>query len=533
MRTYKYRIYPTEKQIAILEQYMDTSRRLFNRFLSDRINEFELKKHLIYQDNCKFHKDKRELEKIKQFMNINDVSEIDMLMFTTRSIEALKKYQNEQYREKMNSNSFKNFLNINDLLAKDIKLFIRKFNKYTQAYELKELREKNHYLAKIPRTILDEIPERVHKSFNNFFNVGSGYPRFKKYGSYNSIRYRNSCKAIVEDHKDLYHSKNFSLEKNKLFLSKFTDGITIILHRPLPKFIQMKNCFINKKGNKWFVCIVFQYYQKEPLDRRLSVNKSVGIDLGIINLMVLSSKMNYTDCSGLLQKTDTIDNPRFLKEFAKRIARTNRELSRKQKMSFKQEDIDTNHCQGKNRVKALMKLQKTYDKLFDKKNYFLYNLTTQIVRQFDYIFIEDLDIKKMVKLEKKKSGLNHKHGERALNRGFNKALLDASLYRIRQMLINKAEELGKKVFLVKPEYTTIDCSNCGEKIYKSLSTRTHKCYNCGLLLDRDKNASRNILQKGLAKINGYSSNNYGMVRRPNACEGVYDSNETGSVLITK
>jgi len=506
LRTYKYRIYPNKAQQLLFEDYMETCRKLFNHFLRERINTFELKKHLLYQHNCQFLKENKKLSKIKKFLNCNDVLECDMMAFSSNNQEDITKFLNEAYKVKVfeGKPTNYNYFNFNDFkFIWDIELIIRKFSLYTQNYDLKFMKTTNDKIRKIPSTVLEEVPERLHKTFNNFFNNRAGYPRFKKFGTYNSLRFRNSCKSIVTNGTDLYHSKNFSLKDGKLILSTIKNPVAIILHRMIPAFTQLKTCIISKKADNWFACITFEYYQPTNRNYHLDIKKVVGIDVGIKQLLALSSPMSYRTPTNQIIETDSISTPQFLKQFDKDIAKAHRSLARKKKISFEEKDILEKNNQGKNRYKAIISLQKIYDKLYTTKEHFLYTLTTQLVEQFDYIIIEDLDVSKMVKPRKKANGENHQHGERSLNRGFNKALLEVSFYRIRQMLINKCNELGKQLILIDPAYTSINCSSCGKKIWKSLSTRTHKCYYCGLELDRDKNASLNILKKGLYLMKHY------------------------------
>ena len=100
---------------------------------------------------------------------------------------------------------------------------------------------------------------------------------------------------------------------------------------------------------------------------------------------------------------------------------------------------------------------------------------------YDVIYLEDLQVANMVR-----------------NRSLAKSIADAGWAQFRTTLEYKAACAGKQVVAVPPQYTSQDCSGCGERVPKSLSVRTHVCPNCGLVMDRDTNAARNILWAGQA-----------------------------------
>ena len=105
-----------------------------------------------------------------------------------------------------------------------------------------------------------------------------------------------------------------------------------------------------------------------------------------------------------------------------------------------------------------------------------------LVQQFDTIYLEDLQVRNMVR-----------------NRRLAKSISDAGWGQFRTILAFKAAWAGKRVVAVPAQYTTQDCSGCGERMPKSLSVRTHVCPSCGLVMDRDENAALNILRAGQAR----------------------------------
>jgi len=126
--------------------------------------------------------------------------------------------------------------------------------------------------------------------------------------------------------------------------------------------------------------------------------------------------------------------------------------------------------------KAKTRLQILHERIRNKRNDFLHKLSTQYSKRYDIIFLERLHTLNMVK-----------------NHHFAKHILDSGWGTFKQMLQYKA----KLVFEVPSRYTSVDCSRCGNKVPKTLAIRTHRCNKCGLVIDRDYNASLNIKQKGL------------------------------------
>jgi len=127
-----------------------------------------------------------------------------------------------------------------------------------------------------------------------------------------------------------------------------------------------------------------------------------------------------------------------------------------------------------------------------------------LVREYDVICMEDLQIRNLSRRPKATLDGNggYLHNGAAHKAGLNKSINDAGWYAFRRILTCKAEWAGKRVEVIPPAYTTQDCSGCGERVYKSLSVRTHVCPRCGLVMDRDVNAALHILESGRAGPSG-------------------------------
>jgi putative transposase len=126
-------------------------------------------------------------------------------------------------------------------------------------------------------------------------------------------------------------------------------------------------------------------------------------------------------------------------------------------------------------------LAKKHQKVKRQRRDFHHKTALTLVRTHDVIYLEDLQVANLVQ-----------------NSKLAKSISDAGWGQFRTILDGKAAYAGRRVVAVPPAYTSQDCSGCGERVEKSLSVRTHSCSSCGLVLDRDENAARNIQWAGQA-----------------------------------
>src|SRR5947207_15422741 len=163
----------------------------------------------------------------------------------------------------------------------------------------------------------------------------------------------------------------------------------------------------------------------------------------------------------------TIDNPKHAKKSARKLARVQRRLARCKKGS-------------KRREKAKKQVARIHERIYNQRKDTLHKASHYYIKHYQTIVIEDLKPANMVR-----------------NHCLAFSIADASWGMLRQYLENKAESAGRQVIAVAPHYTSQKCSQCGEYVQKSLSVRTHVCPFCGYIADRDENAARNILKRGL------------------------------------
>lgn len=187
-------------------------------------------------------------------------------------------------------------------------------------------------------------------------------------------------------------------------------------------------------------------------------NKNVGIDLGIIDFAILSDGI-------------TIDNPNFYEKSEKKLAKLQRELSRKTIGSSRWD-------------KARIKVANLQKHISNQRQDFLHKLSTTIIQNYDVIAIEDLDVKSMKETD---------------NRLRNKRVGDVSWSEFRRQLTYKANWYGKELIVVDRYYPSSQiCHVCGHRDgKKSEAIRFWTCPHCNIELDRDLNASINILSEGL------------------------------------
>lgn len=315
---------------------------------------------------------------------------------------------------------------------------------YNQQVYAKELIKTRPSLGKVHSQIIQQTAVRVDLAFKAFFRrcksgEKPGYPRFKGNGQYHSFTYpqNNGAFKFIED--------------NRIKLSKI-GNVKIVKHREIDD--NQKTCTVSKTPTgKWFV---FLSCEVEP--QPLPINKlEVGIDLGLSSFATLSDGSK-------------INNPRFFKQEEKALAKAQRKLSKQKKGSIE-------------RRKSKKVVARVHERITNKRTDFCHQESKKIVDKYGIICMEDLNIKNMlIKGEFPK---------------LSKSISDVSWGLFLNLLCFKAESAGRTAVKINPVYTTQDCSSCGTRQTLKLSDRTYFCGSCGLNINRDLNASKNILSVGL------------------------------------
>ena len=290
--------------------------------------------------------------------------------------------------------------------------------------------------AAIQQKIRD-FQEITNQFFSKTRKKKIGRPSFKKKSGNQSYRLPN---------------QKFSLKDNKIRLEKI-GWVKMSIDRNIPNNSKMLSCTISKNCcNQYFVSILVD----TVMHHKGKTGKTVGIDLGLKSFATLSDGI-------------VIDNIKFFREKQSEIAKIQRHLSRKSK--------------GSNRHrKNKIKIARLYNKIANRRNNFLHNVTTSLVNNYDVICIEDLNVSGMLS--------NHKLA---------KAISDTSFSMFRSMLEYKCNWYGKELVVIDRFYpSSKTCSKCGwKKEDLTLSDRVFKCENCSIEIDRDLNAAINIQRVGV------------------------------------
>lgn len=305
-------------------------------------------------------------------------------------------------------------------------------------------KEEHPWLTQAHSQVLQEVCTRVDLAFQHFFRrcrngETPGYPRFKG-DWYKSFTYPQSGYQLHDDGEKLYLSK--------------VGNVKIVLHRPIEGEVKRLHIKRDALGN-WYACFVVEF-EPEPLE---PTHKTVGIDLGCKHFATLSSG-------------EQVDNPRFFRRDEKALAKAQRKLEECEK--------GTPEYRKRKRV-----VQHIHKRIKNRRKDFAHKISRKLVDNYQIIVFEDLDIQDM------QDGNWH---------SLNKSISDAAWGGLVRMTSYKAEHAGRTVVTVDPRNTSQICSGCGEIVRKGLSERVHKCSHCGLELDRDVNAAKNILARGMASL---------------------------------
>ena len=296
--------------------------------------------------------------------------------------------------------------------------------------------------------VLQNICGRVHLAFEAFFRRVKhgaeevGFPRWKQFGRYDSITYPQ-------------YGNGIRLEGARLIVSKI-GAVQVVLHRPIegtPKTVTLTR----SASGKWYACLSCETVA-QPLE---PTDQIVGVDVGLASFATLSNG-------------EQIENPRFYR-------RDEADLKRVQK----RKDAAKNAQDWDENTKQKALLAKIHERIGNRRSDFAHKRSRELVNQYQIIVFEDLAPQEMGK---------------GKGRGMRKSMLDVAWTQFISMTVGKAAEAGRTVILVDPRNTSKMCSDCGTLSEKTLSTRTHTCPSCGLVLDRDVNAALNILQRGLRTL---------------------------------
>lgn len=306
------------------------------------------------------------------------------------------------------------------------------------------------WLKEVDSLALANVQLDLQKAYRHFFRNGFGFPKFKKKGVRESYT-TNNQKGTVQ------------VTDNAIKLPKI-GFIKAKIDRQPNGLLKSATVSMTPSG-KYFVSILVQA-EIESLPKR---NKQVGIDLGLTHFVTLSDGLK-------------IESPKYLARYEKKLAKAQRKLSRRREVA---KSANRKLSESKNYQKQRVKVAKLHEKMANSRQDFLHKISSYLIKNHDVIAIEDLNVKGMVK-----------------NKRLAKAISDSSWSRFTAMLRYKANWYGKQLVKIDRWFpSSKTCSNCGEKVDQlPLSIRTWTCTHCHTELDRDHNASLNILREGLRLI---------------------------------
>ncbi|TQJ37723.1 RNA-guided endonuclease InsQ/TnpB family protein [Streptomyces sp. SLBN-115] len=295
------------------------------------------------------------------------------------------------------------------------------------------------FLAEVSSVPLQQALRHLQTAFGNFFGKRAKYPRFKA---------KKKSRASAE-----YTRSGFKWRDGRLTLAKMSGHLDIRWSRPLPAGAEPTTVTVSRdSAGRWFVSLLCD----DRIAPAPATANAVGIDAGITSLVTLSTG-------------EKVANPKHERRDRARLAKAQRELSRKAKGSV-------------NREKARLRVAKVHARIADRRRDFLHKLTSRIVHENQVVVIEDLTVRNLLK-----------NGKLA------RAISDASWTELRSMLEYKCAWYGRELVVVDRWFPSSKlCATCGTSRAKlPLNVREWTC-DCGATHDRDVNAAENILAAGLA-----------------------------------
>ncbi|WP_139276456.1 RNA-guided endonuclease InsQ/TnpB family protein [Spirulina major] len=303
--------------------------------------------------------------------------------------------------------------------------------------------------------------ERAWSSISRFYDNCKkgikpvGFPKFKKHSR--SVEYKTSGWKLLGP-KRIKFTDGFGIGELRLIgtydLARYDESL-------------IKRVRLVRRADGYYVQFCIQVnvqVQSEPSQ------KAVGLDLGLRHFIAASDGT-------------VVETPQFYRQAEKRLNRANRQKSRKYRKGAKP--------QSRNYHKARNRYARKHLRVSRQRNEWAKSIAYCVIQSNDLVAYVGEACTKCIDLNVK--GL-------VRNRHLAKSISDAGWSTFRRWLEYFGRKYGKATVAVPPHYTSQDCSNCGERVNKALSVRTHRCPHCGYEADRDVNAAINILRLGLTTV---------------------------------
>ncbi len=319
---------------------------------------------------------------------------------------------------------------------------------YDQCKDLTLLRAEDERYAALSVDMLRLTAlHRLDKAYKAFFRrvkrgEKPGFPRFKSRDRFDTL---------------VFGTTGWKITCGKLRLQ----GIgTFLLAGKMHRDGKPMGLRLVRTARGWYVHVLLDVGDAPAVKAPTSGGANVGIDVGLTTFATMSDG-------------STVEHPRFLRHATEAITAASRSLASKKRGSNR-------------RRKAKAELQRLHQRVADRRKNFCWQAASQISKRYDGFAVEDLDIKQMVE---------KKEGDGKRERGLRRGIMDAAWGQFAHALACKAEEAGKPFVRVNPRGTSQRCSACGTVVKKTLRDRVHACH-CGLVMDRDLNAAKNIYDLG-------------------------------------
>ncbi|MCR4880265.1 MAG: transposase [Bacilli bacterium] len=344
----------------------------------------------------------------------------------------------------------------NDFLSMCIESFEKdnsfKIKKYDLVKLLPEYKEVFPYIKEVDSIAIQQTVIHLYDAYVNFFKHKANFPKFKKkkndYG-YTTMNINNSIRIIGND-----------IQIPKL------GKVRLIYHRHIPDSFNYSTVSISRSGKYYYVSLIgeeeyfdYQEYLKEALDPY----NSIGLDFSLSHLFVASSGKH-------------VDMPKYYEASLTKLAKEQRKLSHMEK--------DSSHYK-----KQLIRVKTLHTHIANQRKDYLHKLSRELANKYDYVFVEDLDLKEMSKRKEE------------LRLGI--TIFDLGYSTFLNYLAYKLDWLNKKLVKINRYYPSSQlCSTCGYQnpITKNLGVKKWECPTCHSKHDRDLNAAINIKKEGIRMI---------------------------------
>jgi len=325
--------------------------------------------------------------------------------------------------------------------------------------ELKKL-ESYRWLKDTPTTVYSQALRDQDAAFRKFFKEGAGYPRFKSRHQLQSIRFQLDQRVIVKNYKAGELLKIPGLGQIKVRWTRVPEG--------LPKMVTVSK----DSAGRYFVSMAVE----EAIQSLPAVGKTVGIDLGVNQVMTLSDGAQFV-------------NPRHLLKKKVQLKCLQQRLARQQKGSNR-------------RLKTKFRIAKLHTRIADERHAYIHQITRRMINDNQVIMIEDLNVSGLSRSSK---GTLDNPGKKVKQKsGLNRSILDVSFGEITRQLDYKSDWYGRTLIKVDrffPSSKLCSTPGCDYKAEKlTLKIRTWTCPQCGVVHDRDINAAKNIEIEGLTQL---------------------------------